>query len=89
MFKILSKRNYEIGDILIFKGESNRFKTGKKYEISQISIIDYEIDDIDHNYGNQVLYFKCTDFGCFAKYADDNFETLEEYRNNKLREILK
>lgn len=88
MYKILSKREYKVGDILVFKGESCKFKHGKQYKISQKSIVDYAIDDLDMNYGNECLYFEDTNFGCFAVYADDNFVTINEYRDEVINNIL-
>ena len=88
MYKVPSKRDYEIGDILIFKGESNRFKTGKYYRIIQKTIIDYSIDGLDSAYGNEVLYFEGSDFGCYAVFADDNFVPVDEYRDKIINKIL-
>ena len=88
MYKVPSKREYEIGDVLVFKGDSSKFVTGKKYKILQKSIIDYSVDELDTSYGNEVLYFENANFGCYATFADENFEPVNEHRDKILNRIL-
>lgn len=88
MYRVPSKRQYKVGDVLVFKGESSKFVFGKKYKIFQTSVIDYNVDELDTSYGNECLYFEGTDFGCFATFADENFEPVEEHRDKILNNIL-
>lgn len=88
MYKIPSKREYKVGDILIFNGESGKFTYGKRYKISQKSIVDYTIDELDTDYGNECLYFEGANFGCYALFADDNFVPVDEYRDKIINNIL-
>ena len=75
------KRKYEVGNTLIFKGESNKFTFGSEYII-------FQIDKEYKNRDEYCLYFKGTHYGCFAKFADYNFETIDEIRDSKLKNIL-
>jgi hypothetical protein len=89
MHKIPSKREYKIGDVLIFKGDSIKFVVGKKYKIIKKHTIDYNIDELDTSYyGNEALYFENTDFGCYDTFADENFEPINEHRDKILNRIL-
>lgn len=88
MYKIPTKREYNVGDVLVFKGESAKFQFGKRYKIFKKSIIDYSIDELDTSYGNEVLYFENSDFGCYSKFADENFESINEHRDKIINRIL-
>ena len=89
---------YSSGDVLVFIGgesplveENNHkkhFEIGKSYLISATSIIDYEIDELDTNYGKIVIYFENHDYACFTEFADRFFQNIQEFRDNKLNLII-
>ena len=88
---------YNKGDVLIFTGgsglefemeHSKHFKKGQKYQISETSIIDYEIDELDTNYGKIVIYFVNYDYACFTEFADKFFMKIDELRDNKINSII-
>lgn len=82
---MLSK--YKQGDILVFTGDSTKFIVGHKYKIRGTGNIDYHIED--PNFGKNCLYFEDTIYGCYVDWADDNFKSIDDYREGKINEILK
>lgn len=84
----LSDDKYKSGDILIFVGESNKFKKNQKYEISKVSTVDYFVDELDSDYGKRCIHFHDSIYGCYYEYADENFEHLDTNRDNKLNNLL-
>lgn len=95
---ILDKSKYQVGNILVFVGDPKGSKTdfehgkhfikGNQYVVEKKSIIDYEIDDLDTNYGQEALYFLGHGYGCFSDFAKKNFIHLNELREDKLEKIL-
>jgi len=89
---------YHQGDVLVFIGgespimEENKhkkhFEIGKSYIVRSTSIIDYEIDELDTNYGKIVIYFDNHDYACFTEFADRFFQNIQEFREGKLNLII-
>jgi hypothetical protein len=83
------------GDVLVFIGkdisiENEHFKNfnyGSKYQISNISMVGYGVDDDVPPMS--AVFFKDHEYGCLAYKISEFFVTLDEFRDTNLDEIIK
>ena len=87
----------KIGDILVFKGDEKliklnshykNFKFGEKYKVSDISILEYDMDSFSTNESSFVT-FENTNYGSLTMYLDIYFTKIEDQREEKLNKIFK
>lgn len=82
----------EVGDVLVFTGNKtgdphyNNFVVGESYRIQDISIL-YDADTTNIENNNYVVF---TDFkyGALSCYVPLHFAHLDDYRDEKLNQIL-
>lgn len=85
---------YEKGMILVFIGESDdshskNFIKGNRYTILSKTDYDYYDPESEYTSGyNEVITFENSEYGCFTEFADGNFIILDDYRNEKIKDIL-
>jgi len=86
--------NLKVGDLLIFIGNKNlqnnhydNFEIGKSYKISRLENISYNIDEVS-GYNSECVLFENHTHGCLTTSLKDYFVTIEEYRNNKIDDII-
>jgi hypothetical protein len=85
----------KVGDLLIFIGNKNlqnnhyndNFEIGKSYQISRLENIAYDIDEVS-GYNSECVLFENHKYGCLISNLKDYFVTIEDYRNNKIDEII-
>jgi hypothetical protein len=83
---------FEVGDVLVFTGNKtgdphyNNFVVGQSYRIQDISVL-YDTDSINVSDNNYVIFndFK---YGALSCYVPLHFEHLDDYRDEKLNQIL-
>lgn len=74
---------YNVGDTLVFVGESTNFRKNQQYRIKEIQHIDF--DELDCFY----YEFENWRVGCYDFYLKANFVSLSKLRENKLNKVLK
>lgn len=86
----------KIGDVLVFAGHREgreldhhfkNFKIGKRYEISDITSVVYDIDEVTRMEGSCVL-FKGETYGCHEENIEIYFVHQDEWREGLLSKIL-
>ena len=86
----------KIGDVLVFAGHREgrepdhhfkNFKIGKRYEISDITSVYYDLDEVTRVGGNCVL-FKGETYGCHVENIEIYFVHQDEWREGLLSKIL-
>jgi len=95
----MEKKDYpEIGQVLVFKGaqkpEDSRmeahfknFKVGKRYEVSGIIHVGYDMDDM-HAYSSMAVIFRDETFGCHLDIVWEYFVPQSEWREGLLSKII-
>lgn len=84
----MESNNYKIGDRLVFIGDSDRFIQNNIYTINDIYAIDYFIDDIDPNFGKEIIIFEGTNKSIYISDLSKQFTKIEDMRNLKLNELV-
>lgn len=86
----------KIGDVLVFAGRKDgrnleehfkNFTVGKRYEISNITSVVYDIDEVTRMEGKCVL-FKGETYGCHEENLDIYFVHQSEWRESLISKIL-
>lgn len=88
--------NIEAGDVLVFVGNKKgqpldehfrNFTIGKRYEVSSVMLVQYDIDEVTSVGGNCII-FKGETYGCNVESVDEYFVRQEEWRDGLLSKIL-
>jgi hypothetical protein len=84
------------GDTLFFVGRKDggvcdehfkNFEIGKGYEISTITYVSYDLDDIT-GYSSYCVLFENSMYGCQVDYVNDYFVTQEEWRSSQIEKTI-
>lgn len=86
----------KIGEVVVFAGRRDGkalddhftyFRIGKRYEISDIISVQYDIDEVTR-LGGQCVLFKGESHGCHLESIGDYFVHQAEWRDSLLSKIL-
>ena len=85
----------KLGDVLVFVGNErlrnkhydDNFELGKRYKISRLEKIGYDIDEVS-GYNSDCVLFENHPYGCLISSLMDYFMHIDEYRDKKINTII-
>jgi hypothetical protein len=89
-------KRYERGEVLVFVGRKDgsrmeehfeNFELGKSYEISDVKVVSYDIDEVT-NMSSRCILFYNEKYGCHEESAPLYFVTKDEYREMQVNKVI-
>ena len=84
---------YNLGDILIFKGNIGKdshyanFESGKHYRIESIQKVQYDVDE-SLGYCSECILFENHGFGTLVENAEKYFTSLSDRRDTTIENLI-